>query len=77
MRKLCEFIGIPFEESMLSWIAGARPEDGCWSQYWYANVHGSTGFLPYQLKAEPFPEHLKPLLEACLPYYEELGRLAL
>lgn len=77
MRKLCEFIGIPFEESMLSWIAGARPEDGCWSQYWYANVHGSTGFLPYQLKAEPFPEHLKPLLEECLPYYEELGRLAL
>jgi len=28
LAELCEKIGIPFDESMLSWEAGARPEDG-------------------------------------------------
>lgn len=77
MQKLCELVGIPFEEAMLHWPAGARPEDGCWAKYWYASVHGSTGFLPYQSKTEPFPKHLQPLLEECMPYYRELEELAL
>ena len=77
LKKLCAFIGIPFEKRMLHWPAGARPEDGSWAKYWYANVHSSTGFLPYQLKNEPFPEHLKPLLDQCMPYYNELEGLAL
>lgn len=77
MQKLCAFIGIPFEEAMLHWPAGARPEDGCWAKYWYANVHNSTGFLPYQPKTERFPEQLRPLLEECMPFYNELKRLAL
>ncbi|MGF1557281.1 sulfotransferase family protein [Paucihalobacter sp.] len=77
LQKLCEFIGISFKEAMLSWPVGARPEDGSWAKYWYTNVHSSTGFLPYQAKVEPFPEHLKPLLEECLPYYEELLSLSL
>jgi hypothetical protein len=77
IQKLCELIGIPFEEAMLHWPAGARPEDGCWAKYWYASVHSSIGFLPYQSKTELFPEHLKPLLEECLPYYNDLEGLAL
>lgn len=77
LKKLCEFIGIPFDEAMLSWSAGARPEDGSWAEYWYHNVHNSTGFLPYQPKKKVFPEDLKPLLKVCLPYYEELLGLAL
>ena len=28
LEKLCERIGIPFDEAMLSWTAGARREDG-------------------------------------------------
>lgn len=77
IQNLCAFIGISFEENMLHWSAGARPEDGCWAKYWYASVHSSTGFLSYQPKKEPFPERLKPLLEECLPYYKELEGLAL
>lgn len=77
LEKLCKFIGIPFDEGMLSWPAVARPEDGCWANYWYKNVHSSTGFLPYQPKKEVFPEDLKPLLKVCTPYYEELLALAL
>ncbi len=72
LKKLCNAVGIPFEEAMLNWEAGPRPEDGCWASYWYKNVHASTGFQPYCPKKTPFPEHLKPLLNECRPYYEKL-----
>ncbi|MEM7348199.1 MAG: sulfotransferase family protein, partial [Chloroflexota bacterium] len=35
LSQLCDQIGIPFDEAMLSWEAGARPEDGVWAPYWY------------------------------------------
>lgn len=76
LRKLCEFAGIPFYAEMLSWEAGARPEDGCWAPYWYSNVHRSTGFGSYKPKDKPFPEHLKPLLKECMPFYEQLFELS-
>lgn len=76
LSTLCDEIGIPFEEDMLKWTAGARPEDGVWAPYWYGNIHRSTGFQPYQPKTAPFPEHLNPLLESCMPLYERLLALA-
>ena len=72
LSRLCREIGIPFEKSMLSWEAGARPEDGCWAKYWYANVHKSTGFQPYRKKEEAFPERLVPLLEKCEVIYSKI-----
>ncbi len=77
LSELCERIGIPFSESVLSWTAGARPEDGCWAQYWYKSVHQSTGFGKYRPKSESFPESLKPLLNECQPYYQQLSALAI
>ena len=77
LRELCERIGIPFEEAMLGWPAAARPEDGSWADYWYAGVHRSTGFQPYEPKTEPFPEHLKPLFDECMPYYVALAKQAI
>jgi hypothetical protein len=77
LGELCQRIGIPFKTSMLSWIAGARPEDGSWAKYWYKSVHKSTGFAKYNQKSEPFPESLKPLLEECKPYYQALSQLAI
>ncbi len=72
LLKLCDAIGIPFDPAMLSWEAGPRPEDGSWAPYWYKNVHKSTGFQPYIPKTKPFPDHLRPLLDECKPYYEKL-----
>ena len=77
LTKLCEAIGIPFDKSMLSWEAGARPEDGCWAKYWYKNVNLSKGFAPYRAKTTPFPEQLKPLLKECQPLYNQLSELAI
>lgn len=72
LTELCRRVGLTFEEAMLSWPAGAKPEDGVWAPYWYANVHASTGFGSHRPRAGPFPEPLEPLLDACLPLYERL-----
>jgi hypothetical protein len=77
LARACVRLGIPFEESMLSWPAGPKPEDGVWAQHWYHNVHASTGFAPYRPYTEPFPDRLKALLQECLPIYERLQEYAI
>ncbi len=72
LSALCAALGIPFEERMLSWPPGPRPEDGVWAPHWYQNVWKSTGFTPLESSSEPLPAHLEPLLERCRPFYEEL-----
>ena len=77
LQRLCKKIGISFDEEMLHWQAGSRPEDGVWAPYWYHNLHKSTGFQKYKQKSEPFPEFLKSLLAECLPHYEKLYAVAI
>lgn len=72
LRELCGDLGIAWEADMLTWEAGPIPEDGIWAPHWYANVHRSTGFLPYRAKETAFPPHLEELYAQCKPYYEEL-----
>ena len=77
LEKLCSAIGIPFDEAMLSWEKGGRPEDGVWAKHWYHNVHDSTRFNPYQPKTDPFPDDLKPLFDECMPIYQRLRVLSI
>lgn len=77
LTKFCDALGIAFEPSMLVWKVGPRPEDGIWAKYWYHNVHKTTGFQPYRPKPEPFPDPLRPLLEECKPYYDQLYEQAI
>ena len=77
LGELCERLEIPFDESMLRWEAGPRPEDGVWAPHWYASVHRSTGFEPYRPTRAALPERARPLLAECLPYYERLLPLAI
>jgi hypothetical protein len=72
LRRLCNAAEIPFNETMLQWEQGARPEDGVWAKHWYGNIHKSTGYMPYSEKKEPFPEHLNSLLIECQGYYNTL-----
>jgi hypothetical protein len=74
LRSLCQALGVPFDEGMLSWPAGPRDSDGVWAPYWYASVHASTGFAPYRPPAQPLPARLEPLAQRCLPYFERLHR---
>lgn len=77
LRQTCERLQIPFEDAMLHWPAGPKPEDGVWAEHWYENVHASTGFGEYRPKTEPFPKELTPLLEECQPFYERLREHAI
>ena len=73
LGRLCEALGIAFDPGMLSWPPGRRPTDGVWAEHWYANVEASTGFAPYDPRPADVPEHLRHLVDAARPYYDELG----
>lgn len=77
LNALCDELDISFEPAMLSWEAGARPEDGIWARHWYQQVHKSTGFSAYTPKTDPFPDRLRDLLDECRPYYQKLYSYAL
>lgn len=77
LRRLCERLGISFYREMLSWPAGARPEDGVWAKHWYHGLHRSTGFAPYRAKEEPPPAQVLPVLEEARPLYGALYAHAL
>ncbi len=77
LSKLCERLGLKFDEKMLTWQPGPRPEDGVWAKYWYSNVHRSSGFEPFMEKQIELPEHLEPLAQRCQPFYEKLYETAL
>lgn len=77
LEQLCDCLQLPFDDHMLHWPAGPRPEDGVWAKHWYAGVHQSTGFLPYEEKKIELPLHLEALAQECLPYYQALYEHAL
>lgn len=72
LRKLCDAIGLTFQDSMLHWPAGGHKDDGAWAPHWYKSVWQSTGFSapnPVQPKADP---QSRELLQAAYPFYERL-----
>ena len=77
LQKLCDFIGVLFNENMLSWQPQKRQEDGIWAKHWYGSVHESNSFMKYQPKSDAFPEHLKALLNDCQLYYNQLLKYAI
>ncbi len=69
LRVLCEALDVAFDDSMLSWPAGARDTDGVWAPYWYANVQDSTGFIPYQPKELNLAPALQAIADECQEPY--------
>lgn len=77
LALLCDYLGIKFENSMLSWKPRPITEDGIWAKYWYKNVHASIGFSKQQSKERELPQHCKPLYEEAMQYYEHLQKFSL
>jgi hypothetical protein len=69
---LCETVGVPFREEMLSWAPGPRETDGAWGPFWYEKAYQSTTFAPYRPKDVKLPPKLTPLLEQCQQLYRRL-----
>jgi hypothetical protein len=72
LSALCERLGLPFEEAMLSWPAGKRGTDGVWAKHWYGNVEKTTGFGEYRPNSAQLPDHLSVMYDECLALYETL-----
>ena len=77
LKALCAALDMPWEEGMLTWAPGGRPEDGIWATYWYEGVHSSSGWEPRSLRYGEVPPRLAPLRESCLEHYLALKDLAL
>ncbi len=73
LMRLCERIGIAYDEAMLTWQAGRRTTDGVWAKYWYSAVEASTGFSPYYARSEPLPDHLQGLAAECEALYQRMA----
>ena len=77
LRWLCDWLGIPFTDRMLSWPAGPRDSDGAWARHWYDAVWASTGFAPYRPREVDLSPHDAAVAEACRPAYERLRAVRL
>lgn len=74
LGALCEAVGVAFDEAMLAWSPGPRPQDGVWAPVWYQSLYRSTGFEPPR---PPTPEaslrsDLRRLADRARPLYERL-----
>ena len=77
LRWLCDWLGIPFSDRMLSWPAGPRASDGVWAPHWYAAVWASTGFAAPRSRDVDLSPHDAAVAETCRPAYDRLRSLRL
>ncbi|QBR94299.1 HAD family hydrolase [Nocardioides euryhalodurans] len=77
LRWLCDWLGIPFTDRMLSWPAGPRDSDGVWAPHWYDAVRASTGFAAWRPRETDLSAHDAAVAGACRPAYERLHALRL
>ncbi|QDI77556.1 MULTISPECIES: HAD family hydrolase [Leisingera] len=72
LEQLCDAIGIPYSPKMLSWPKGGHKDDGVWAEHWYGAVWSSTGFAGAEGPLPDVPDALQPVLQAAMPYYEQM-----
>ncbi len=72
LQLLCEAIDIAFSPNMLSWPQGGHPQDGVWASHWYGAVWRSSGFAGAEGPLPDVHEHLQPVLQDALPFYERM-----
>lgn len=77
LSQLCVRLGLPFDENMMEWQPGPRPEDGVWAKYWYSAVHRSSGFEAYEEKKIELPPKMEALAALCQPFYDKLFEKAI
>lgn len=77
LEGLCDAIGVPFTDRMLSWPKGGHPSDGVWATHWYGAVQGSTGFGAAEGPLPDLPDTLSDVYQAAMPFYEEMRQNSL
>ncbi len=78
LSKLCDRLGIAFDEAMLAWPSGRRDSDGAWAPHWYHAVEASTGFAPREEReVKPLSDEGRAIADAATPAYERLAAYAI
>jgi hypothetical protein len=77
LRALCAGAGVEFDEAMLRWERGPRPNDGVWGKHWYAAVEQTTGFGPYREPRERLSRDLECVESECRALYDEMRAVKL
>lgn len=72
LSRLCESVGIPFTEEMMSWEPGPKECDGIWAKHWYRSVWGTSGFSPYRSREGELGGGLDTVLDDAMQIYNEL-----
>jgi hypothetical protein len=75
LERLCDLVGVGFDQRMLSWPSGRRESDGVWAPYWYDAVWASTEFAPYQPRDVTLTGEAAEVAEAVTPHYQRLHAL--
>ena len=75
LGKLCDSLGIKFDERMLSWEPGPRNCDGIWAKYWYGSVWQSSGFATHSPRDGELGSRLSRILDEAMPLYQKLREL--
>lgn len=74
---MCDKIGIPFMDEMLTWPPGPRMSDGVWAKHWYQNVEASTGFTPFSEKQIQISNKYSDILNECVDAYNFLNQYSI
>jgi hypothetical protein len=77
LTTLCAALNIPFDDAMLRWPPGPKPQDGVWAPHWYNAVHRSTGFEDPEGALPDLPADYLRLSDQALPHYERLHAFTL
>ncbi|WP_071675857.1 sulfotransferase-like domain-containing protein [Nioella nitratireducens] len=72
LEKLCNSIGLPFSEQMLTWPAGGHKDDGIWASHWYGAVWNSTGFAGAEAPLPALEGAMADLASEAMPFYRDL-----
>ncbi len=72
LEQLCRRLGLDYDPAMLSWEKGPKEYDGSWAPYWYAGVHESVGFRPYQPQVIELSPGMERVAKECMPVYKRL-----
>ena len=75
LARLCEALGIAWDEAMLHWPPGRRESDGVWAPAWYDTVERSTGFeAPAARPPVKLDGELRRIADEARPCYEALAK---
>ena len=77
LKRLCQALQIEWDERMLNWTAGPKPEDGAWAPHWYDGVWASTGFGPPAKDLPTLSPDLQALCDQAMAIYETLKETAI